>query len=133
MRVDRRELAAIFARRVHRCGRARASWPSAARTTRGHWPWATFLVNLAGAFALGYFTTRLQERLPLSAYRRPFLGTGLCGAPDDLLDHASWSCSRCSTPSTSGSRSPTPPRAWRRASSPSRPPPTSSRRRVIAA
>ena len=30
--------------------------------------------------ALGYFTTRLQERLPLSAYRRPFLGTGLCGA-----------------------------------------------------
>jgi CrcB protein len=28
---------------------------------------------------LGYFATRLQERLPLSAYRRPFLGTGLCG------------------------------------------------------
>ena len=38
------------------------------------------MVNVAGAFALGYFTTRLQERLPLSAYRRPFLGTGLCGA-----------------------------------------------------
>ena len=44
------------------------------------WPWATFAVNLAGAFALGYFTTRLQERLPLSAYRRPLLGTGFCGA-----------------------------------------------------
>ena len=29
--------------------------------------------------ALGYFTTRLQERLPLSAYRRPLLGTGFCG------------------------------------------------------
>jgi fluoride exporter len=29
---------------------------------------------------LGYFITRLQERLPTSAYRRPFLGTGLCGA-----------------------------------------------------
>jgi CrcB protein len=28
---------------------------------------------------LGYFSTRLQERLPLSAYRRPFLGTGICG------------------------------------------------------
>lgn len=26
------------------------------------------------------FATRLQERLPLSAYRRPLLGTGLCGA-----------------------------------------------------
>lgn len=29
---------------------------------------------------LGYFITRLQERLPTSAYRRPFLGTGVCGA-----------------------------------------------------
>ena len=33
-----------------------------------------------GAFLLGYFVTRLQERLPLSAYRRPLLGTGFCGA-----------------------------------------------------
>jgi CrcB protein len=46
---------------------------------RGGWPWATFAVNLVGAFALGYLTTRLQERLPLSSYRRPLLGTGLCG------------------------------------------------------
>ena len=37
-------------------------------------------MNVAGAFLLGYFATRLQERLPLSAYRRPLLGTGLCGA-----------------------------------------------------
>jgi CrcB protein len=29
---------------------------------------------------LGYFATRLQERLPLSTYRRPLVGTGLCGA-----------------------------------------------------
>jgi CrcB protein len=43
-------------------------------------PWVTFAVNVAGAFALGYFATRLQERLPLSAYRRPLLGTGFCGA-----------------------------------------------------
>jgi CrcB protein len=40
----------------------------------------TFAVNVAGAFLLGYFATRLQERLPLSAYRRPLLGTGFCGA-----------------------------------------------------
>ena len=46
----------------------------------GHWPWGTFIENVVGAFALGYFVTRLQERLPLSAYRRPLLGTGLCGA-----------------------------------------------------
>lgn len=45
----------------------------------GHWPWATFTVNIVGAFILGFVTTRLLERLPLSAYRRPLLGTGLCG------------------------------------------------------
>jgi CrcB protein len=43
------------------------------------WPWPTFAVNIVAAFLLGYFVTRLQERLPLSAYRRPLLGTGLCG------------------------------------------------------
>ena len=37
-------------------------------------------MNILGAFLLGYFVTRLQERLPLSAYRRPLLGTGFCGA-----------------------------------------------------
>lgn len=46
----------------------------------GHWPWVTFAINVVGAFLLGYFATRLQERLPLSAYRRPLLGTGFCGA-----------------------------------------------------
>lgn len=45
----------------------------------GHWPWATFVVNIIGAALLGYFTTRLLERLPASGYRRPLLGTGLCG------------------------------------------------------
>jgi CrcB protein len=44
------------------------------------WPWPTFIANLLGAFLLGYFTTRLQERLPVSSYRRPLLGTGFCGA-----------------------------------------------------
>jgi CrcB protein len=45
----------------------------------GTFPWATFIVNIVGAALLGWFTTRLQERLPLSVYRRPFLGTGVCG------------------------------------------------------
>jgi CrcB protein len=79
VRVDRRELAAVF------CGGivgalARYGMLEALPHAPGEWPWATFAVNVAGAFALGYFTTRLQERLPLSAYRRPFLGTGFCGA-----------------------------------------------------
>ena len=47
---------------------------------QGAWPWSTFAVNVAGAFLLGYLVTRLQERLPLSSYRRPLLGTGFCGA-----------------------------------------------------
>jgi CrcB protein len=46
----------------------------------GHWPWVIFLVNVTGSVALAYFITRLQERLPLSTYRRPLLGTGFCGA-----------------------------------------------------
>jgi len=47
----------------------------------GHgWPWATFIANVVGTAALGYLTTRLQERLPPSTFRRPLLGTGFCGA-----------------------------------------------------
>lgn len=48
-------------------------------STSDGWPWATFLVNVAAAFSLGYFSTRLLERLPSSNYQRPFVGTGICG------------------------------------------------------
>jgi len=78
MRIDRRELAAIFAGGFVGAV-TRAEVGEALPYERGHWPWATFLVNIAGALLLGYFSTRLQERLPLSAYRRPLLGTGVCG------------------------------------------------------
>jgi CrcB protein len=77
--LDRRELAAIFVggslgaiARV-----AMAEWLP---HSGGEWPWATFTVNIIGTLLLGYFATRLQERLPVSAYRRPLLGTGFCGA-----------------------------------------------------
>jgi fluoride exporter len=47
----------------------------------GHgWPWVTFGVNVVGTLLLGYFVTRLQERLPPSTFRRPMLATGFCGA-----------------------------------------------------
>jgi CrcB protein len=76
--VDRRELAAVFAGGA--CGGlARVVLGETMPFTIGHWPWSTFVVNMVGCFLLGYFTTRLQERLPLSSYRRPLLGTGVCG------------------------------------------------------
>jgi fluoride exporter len=80
VRADRRELAAIFAGGfIGAVARALVA-EALPHDDPGAWPWATFAVNLAGAFALGWFATRLQERLPLSAYRRPFVGTGVCGA-----------------------------------------------------
>ena len=35
---------------------------------------------MSGALLLGYAATWLQERRPLSTYRRPLIGTGFCGA-----------------------------------------------------
>jgi CrcB protein len=78
MTVDRRELAAIFAGGLLGAI-ARAEVAEALPVHRGAFPWATFLVNVVGAALLGWFVTRLQERLPPSRYRRPFLGTGVCG------------------------------------------------------
>jgi CrcB protein len=70
MAFDRRELAAVFAGgalgTLARAGLEALTAPDPAR-----WPWATFTVNIVGAFLLG--------RLPMSSYRRPRLGTGLCG------------------------------------------------------
>ena len=79
MHLDRRELAAIFVGGFAGAI-ARAEMVVALPPHPGSWPWATFVVNVVGTFLLGYFITRLQERLPVSAYRRPLLGTGLCGA-----------------------------------------------------
>jgi CrcB protein len=77
--LDRRELAAIFAGGVLGA-LARVALAEWLPHSGEEWPWATFIANVAGTFLLGYFATRLQERLPVSAYRRPLLGTGLCGA-----------------------------------------------------
>jgi len=78
-RLDRRELAAIYAGGVLGA-LARVGLAELAPHGAVSWPWATFAANMAGALLLGYFVTRLQERLPPSSYRRPLLGTGLCGA-----------------------------------------------------
>jgi CrcB protein len=78
MRADPRELAAVFSGGAAGA-LARALVEDALPHDPGSWPWATFAVNVAGALLLGWAVTRLQERLPISAYRRPFIGTGICG------------------------------------------------------
>jgi fluoride exporter len=57
-----------------RVGLAQA-WPSAV----GSWPWATFAVNVLGAFVLGCLMTALRHG-PLSIPGYRLLGTGFCGA-----------------------------------------------------
>jgi CrcB protein len=76
--ADRREIGAVFVGGA--CGGLlRSGLSQLVPFAPGHWPWVTFGVNVTGSFLLGYFATRLQERLPLSSYRRPLLGTGVCG------------------------------------------------------
>jgi CrcB protein len=72
---DRRELGAIF------IGGAlgallRAGVLEALGEGAPGWPWATFAVNVVGAFMLGAFVTALP---PVTRYR-PLLTTGFCGA-----------------------------------------------------
>lgn len=76
--LDAREVGAVFAGGAIGA-LARAATSQAFPHAPTHWPWPTFAANLVAAALLGYFVTRLQERLPLSSYRRPLLGTGLCG------------------------------------------------------
>jgi fluoride exporter len=77
-RADGRTVAAIFVGGA--LGTlARAALAAAFPHSATSWPWPTFAVNVVAAFLLGYFVTRLQERLPLSSYQRPLLGTGICG------------------------------------------------------
>ena len=73
------ELAAIFAGGFAGAV-ARAELVEALPHSADAWPWATFIANLAGALALGWFATRMGERLRPSARRRRLLETGLCGA-----------------------------------------------------
>jgi CrcB protein len=42
----------------------------------GHWPWATFVVNVAGAALLGWIAARRSAADPA----RALVGTGFCGA-----------------------------------------------------
>jgi CrcB protein len=72
--IDRRELGAIFA------GGAlgtllRAGLVEAVGEGAPGWPWATLVVNVVGAFLLGYLVTAL----PPVTRHRPLWTTGFCG------------------------------------------------------
>lgn len=45
----------------------------------GHFPWATFLTNLSGCFALGLLMVFVLDVWPPNRYVRPFLGVGFLG------------------------------------------------------
>lgn len=61
---------------------ARAAIEAAVPAAPGTWPWATFLINLAGAFLLGFILETLdrrEARLGTGPAPRLLLGTGLLG------------------------------------------------------
>ncbi|HTA06578.1 MAG TPA: fluoride efflux transporter CrcB [Solirubrobacteraceae bacterium] len=79
LQLDRREMAAIF------LGGAigsllRVLLAQTVSSDVATWPWATFIVNISGCFALGLIATHLRERPPESKHWHPLLGTGFCGA-----------------------------------------------------
>lgn len=73
--INRRELGAIFLGGMLGA-LVRAGLAEALPDPGMGWPWATFVVNVAGAALLGYWFTTL----PHTQYRRPLLTTGFCGA-----------------------------------------------------
>src|SRR5262249_41837581 len=46
----------------------------------GTFPWATFVTNVTGSFALGLILALVLERFPPTRYLRPFVATGFLGA-----------------------------------------------------
>jgi CrcB protein len=78
-RAERRVLAAIFAGGFAGAV-ARTLVGEALVHDPGRWPWATLLVNVAGAFVLGHVITRVEDGREHFTNAGRLLGTGLCGA-----------------------------------------------------
>jgi CrcB protein len=79
VRADRHVLAAIFAGGF--CGAiVRALVGEALPYESGHWPWATLLVNVAGALVLGYVITRVEDGREPFPHAGRLLGSGFCAA-----------------------------------------------------
>ncbi len=76
-RFELRRLAAIYVGGVLGA-LARVGLAQATPHGPGGWPWGTFVVNMLGALALGYFFARLGDH-PEENLAHPFLTTGICG------------------------------------------------------
>jgi CrcB protein len=72
----------------------------AVHASPGRFPWATFLINLSGCFALGLLMVLILDVWPPNRYVRPFLGIGFLGGYTtfstfavelrNLAAHGSW-------------------------------------------
>jgi fluoride exporter len=74
---DPRKLLAIYAGGVFGA-LLRVGLAETASVSPGHWPWATFAVNMLGALLLGYFFVLFRDH-PDESLRHPLLGIGVCG------------------------------------------------------
>ncbi|CAB4874347.1 unannotated protein [freshwater metagenome] len=79
MRVDQRELAAVFAGGILGAV-VRVRLGEAFPVHAASWPWATLAANLTGAFLLGLVTAHTRHHPRPWRHTRPLIGTGLCGA-----------------------------------------------------
>jgi CrcB protein len=77
--TDRHAFAAIFAGGLVGAI-VRAEIAVALPHDSGRWPWATVLVNVAGAFVLGYVITRVEDGREPFTHAGRLIGTGFCGA-----------------------------------------------------
>lgn len=72
----------------------------AVRAPAGHFPWATFWINVSGSFALGLLMVLILDVWPPRRHLRPFLCTGFLGGfttfstfateTRALVAHGSW-------------------------------------------
>lgn len=76
---DATEVVAVFAGGVAGA-LARAGLAHTWTHAPGQWPWATFLVNVAGAFVLGAVAAAFRRGPGRAGVPRALLGTGVCGA-----------------------------------------------------
>jgi CrcB protein len=76
---DAVELAAVFAGGVVGAV-ARVALTEAWAHDATSWPWATFIVNVLGAFVLGAVAVRFARGPGRAGVPRALLGSGVCGA-----------------------------------------------------